>query len=110
MISLHVYLTPKPGRDKELESAIRDKWLTAMAEQPGFLSAALVKPFPDDELAKLGAVKPQSAYEAVSFWRSEKERLAWVDRPIHDEVSAYVTEASETYSYSMQTVEHSWNL
>ena len=88
MISLHVYLTPKPGKERELESAIRDGWLQAMSDQPGFLSAALVTPYSDDELAELHATKPRSVYEAVSFWRSEPERREWAARPIHDEVFA----------------------
>ena len=48
MISLHVYMTPKANRDSELEAGIRDKWIAAMSEQPGFLRAALLKPFPSD--------------------------------------------------------------
>ena len=110
MISLNVYLTPKTGKTKELESAIRDRWIEAMAEQPGFLSAAVVKPFPDDELAALEATKPQSAYEVVSYWNSEAERVAWTQRPIHNEVWAHVVNATESITYTLQTVEQSWNL
>ena len=110
MISLHVYLTPKAGKDQELESAVRDKWMAAMAEQPGFLRAATVKPLSDDELAKLEAIKPESTYEVVSLWRSESERQAWVARPIHDQVFSHVLEAAESVTYTVQTVDHSWNL
>ena len=81
-----------------------------MAEQPGFLSAALLRPYPDDELAELQAVKPQSVYEVVAFWSSEVERRAWVARPIHDEVFAPVIEAADSLTYTLQTVERSWNL
>ena len=76
MISLNVYLTPNAGKAEELESAIRDRWVKAMVEQPGFLSAAMVKPYSDDELAALEATKPQSAYEVVSYWNTEAERVA----------------------------------
>ena len=55
MISLHAYLTPKEGNEEALESAIRDKWIAAMAEQPGFSSAVMLTPFPDEELTKLNA-------------------------------------------------------
>ena len=65
MISLHVYLTPKPGREKDLADAICNKWLVAMSEQPGFLSAGLLEPFSDDELAKLGASTPETTYEVI---------------------------------------------
>lgn len=110
MISLHVYLTPKPGREKDLADAICNKWLVAMSEQPGFLSAGLLEPFPDDELAKLGASTPETTYEVISLWQSEEERLAWVARPIHDEVFAGVIDASETVKYTLQTIKRSWNL
>ena len=56
MISLHVYLTPKFGKDQDLESSIRDKWLTAMSVQPGFVSAVVLKPFPSHQLVALGAI------------------------------------------------------
>ena len=110
MISLHVYLTPKAGNEQGLESAVRDKWMAAMAEQPGFLSGAMVKPYSDEELAKLEAAKPESAYEVVSFWQSERERAEWVARPVHDQVFSQVLDAAESVSYTLQTVEHSWNL
>ena len=110
MISLHVYLTPKIGQEKALESAIRDKWMPAMAEQPGFVSAAVVEPFSEAELAKLEAAKPESAYECVAFWQSESKRLAWVGRPIHDQVFSQVLNASDGVSYTVQTVKESWSL
>jgi len=110
MIALNVYLTPKAGRAEDLQKSIKDKWIAAMAEQPGFLRAAMVTPFSDEELDKLGAAKPVSTYEVVSFWRTEQERLDWVARPIHDEVYAYVIDASEKLSHTLQTVEESWNM
>ena len=110
MISLHVYLMPKAGKERELDSAVRDEWLAAMSEQPGFLSAAVLRPFSDGELDSLGALIPGHAIEAISFWRSEGERLEWVARPIHDQVFASVIEASDSVTYTLQTVERSWNL
>ena len=110
MISLHVYLTPKNGQETALESAIRDKWMPAMAEQPGFVSAAVVEPFSDEKLAELEAVKPESAFECVAFWQSESERLAWVARPIHDQVFSQVVDASDSVTYTLQTVKESWGL
>ncbi len=110
MISLNVYFTPKPGKDGDLESAIRDKWVAAMSEQPGFLRAAILKPFPEDDLARLQAIKPQSALEVVAFWRSEDERAAWVARPIHNQVFLPLLELSDRVTYTVQTVEHAWEL
>ncbi len=110
MISLHVYLTPKAGKELELDSAVRDGWLAAMSEQPGFLSAAVVRPFSDEKLDSLGALRPGPALEAISFWRSDEERLEWVARPLHDQVFARVIEASDSVTYTLQTVEQSWSL
>ena len=110
MISLMVYLNPKAGRERDLESAVRDKWLAAMSEQPGFVSAAVFTPYSDEALAKVDAVKPQSAYEVIALWRTEGERQAWVARPMHDEVFSQVLDASESVTYTLQTVEHSLNL
>ena len=45
MISLHVYLKPKSGMEKTLESAIKDRWIDAMQIQDGFISAATVTPY-----------------------------------------------------------------
>ena len=110
MISLHVYLSPAEGKAAVLDSAIRDKWMTAMAEQPGFISAATLKPFAESDLARLEAAVPEHYIEVVAFWRSEEERLAWVARPIHDEVFDQVLAAADGVSYTLQTVDNSWNL
>ena len=110
MISLHVYLTPKPGMEAALDAAVCEDWLPALVEQPGAISAASVKPFSDDDLEALGALEPDAAVEAVCFWESEQARLDWVARPLHDEVFAKVVEAAESVSYTLQDVEKSWNV
>ncbi len=81
-----------------------------MAEQPGFVSAAVLTPFSDDALAKLQAAKPDTNLEVVSFWRSEEERLEWVARPIHDEVFLPLLDMAENISFTLQTVTDGWNL
>ena len=53
MISLNVYLTAKEGQEAALETAIKDVWISAMTQQPGFLRATLNTPFSDDDLAAL---------------------------------------------------------
>ncbi len=110
MISLHVYMTTKPGNEAALEAAIRDRWIAAMAEQPGFLHAALLKPFSADALDALGAVKPSHAFEVVSFWESEELRLDWVARPIHDQVFMPLLELTEHVAFTLQSVVHRWQL
>jgi heme-degrading monooxygenase HmoA len=84
--------------------------MAAMTDQPGFISAAVLKPFAEGELAKLEATVPRHHVEVVAFWRSEEERLAWVARPIHDEVFNQVTAAADSVTYTLQTAKESWNL
>ncbi|MFP6644826.1 MAG: antibiotic biosynthesis monooxygenase [Candidatus Latescibacterota bacterium] len=110
MISLHVYINPKSGRQAELEANIRDRWLAAMSTQPGFISAAVLTPFADDALEALGASKPKTAYQVVSFWESEGLRLEWVARPIHDEVFMPLMDLAADVSYTLNDVAHQWNL
>ena len=110
MISLHVYMNPKSGREGELESQIKDRWLSAMADQPGFVSAAILTPFPDDALDQLQAKKPETTLEIVSFWESEEKRLEWVVRPIHDDVFMPILEMADDISHTLQTVTDNWNI
>jgi len=110
MISLNVYLDAKAGKSDQLEVAIRDGWMAEMICQPGFMSAALLKSLPDDQLDVLQAIKPKGEFELVAFWCSEEERAAWVARPIHDEVFGPVIELSENVSYTVQSCQHSWDL
>ena len=110
MISLNVYLTPKTDKVKELESVIHDQWIAAMATQPGFLRAALLKPFPDEDLITLDAIKPQHVYEVVAYWETEKQRVDWTQKPIHEKVWTAVLDASENVTYTVQTIEQSWNV
>ena len=110
MITLHVYMNPRPGKSAELEAGIRDSWLAAMAEQPGFVSAAVLKPFADEALYALQAAKPGHRFEIVAFWRSEQERLEWVARPIHDQVFLPLLELADDVSFTLKDVTSVWNV
>ena len=101
MITLHVYLTPKTGRSDALSAAINDPWISTMAEQPGFVQAAMLTPFNDDSSEDI---------EVVSYWESEELRLEWVARPVHDEVFAAIMENAETVSPTVKTVSSKWNV
>ena len=110
MIALHVYLSPKSGKKAEMEAVIRDSWIAAMSEQPGFLRAAILTPFPGKALEALGAKKPPHAFEVVSYWESEKLRLEWVARPVHDRVFNPLVALAESVSFTLSDVEHCWNM
>lgn len=100
----------KPGKEAALEEGIKSSWLKAMAEQPGFVSAALLQPFADEDMEKGGGVKPEHTLEVLSLWRSEEDRLAWVARPIHDQVFLPLLDLTESVSPTLQNVTHSRNL
>lgn len=110
MISLNVYLTAKPGEAAALERAIKDVWIAAMTQQPGFLRATLNTPFSDDDLAALEAMKPAHAYEMVSYWRTEQERVDWVARDIHQEVWPQVIEHCADVSYTLFNCDATWSM
>ena len=110
MISLDVYFNAKDGNDAELERVIVDVWMEAMKQQPGFISASLMTPLPQEALDAMGAVKPPFSHEALSFWESEEQRQAWVARDIHQEVWPQVEAAAEVIVYTVSNCDESWNL
>jgi len=101
MITLHVYLTPKDGKEDALRQAINDPWISTMSEQPGFVQASMLTPFNDDSSEDI---------EVVSYWKSEELRLEWVARPIHDQVFAGIMENAQTISPTVKTVSNKWNV
>ena len=113
MISLNMRLTARPGEEHVLESAIVDKWIDAMAKQPGFVKAVMLKPYSAEARAPIGLPDPGFTFEVISFWKSEEERAAWAKRPIHNDVMQHVNDAvplPEGKRGMLFTVEHSWNL
>ena len=101
MITLHVYLTPKSGQAEALKAAIRDTWIAAMSEQPGFTRAAMLTAFEDEGSEEI---------EVVSSWQSEQQRLEWVARPVHDQVFEPIMELAESISSTVKTVSNTWNI
>ncbi len=101
MITLHVYLTPKTGQAEALRAAIRDTWIAAMSEQPGFSRAAMLTAVEDEGTEEI---------EIVSYWESEQLRLEWVARPVHDQVFEPIMELAESISSTVKTVGHTWNI
>ena len=111
MITLNMRLTAKPGREADLVSAVRDKWMKAMAEQPGFIRGVMLKPYEGETAAMVGLPEQDFTFEVVSFWKSEEQRAAWAGSAIHAEVIAYVNDAilPETGKKAvMFTIEEHW--
>jgi len=101
MITLHVYLTPKPGQYEALKSKINDPWISTMSEQPGFVQAAMLTQFDDESSEDI---------EVISYWESEALRLDWVARPVHDEVFSSIIDLTVTISPSVKTVSNTWSI
>ena len=110
MIALDVYFNAKDGNDTELERVIVDVWMEAMKQQPGFISASLMTPVPQEALDAMGAVKPPFSHEVLSFWESEEQRQAWVARDIHQEVWPQVEAVAEVIVYSVSNCDATWNM
>ncbi len=111
MITLNMRLTAKQGREAELSSAIQDKWMKAMSQQPGFIRGVMLKPYEGEDAANIGLPEQDFSFEVVSFWESEEQRAAWAGSDIHAEVIAYVNDAilPETgKKAAMFTIEEHW--
>ena len=72
-----------------------------MAKQPGFVQAAMLTQFDNESSEDI---------EVISYWESEKLRLEWVARPIHDEVFASIMDLAETISPTVKTVSNTWSI
>tara|TARA_B100000749_G_C18145288_1_gene349460 strand:+ start:122 stop:427 length:306 start_codon:yes stop_codon:yes gene_type:complete len=101
MITLHVYLAPKPGQYEALKSKINNPWISTMSEQPGFVQAALLTQFDDESSEDI---------EVISYWESEALRLDWVALPVHDEVFSSIIDLAETISPTVKTVSNTWSI
>jgi heme-degrading monooxygenase HmoA len=111
MITLNMRLTANPGREAELSSAIRDRWMKAMSRQPGFIRGVMLKPYEGEIAAQIGLPEQDFTFEVVSFWESEEQRATWAASDIHAEVIAYVNDAllPETgKNAAMFTIEEQW--
>ena len=110
MISLDVYFSAKQGGEAELERIVVDVWMEAMKQQPGFLRAALLTPFPQEELDAMGAVRPPFSHEVISFWESEELRQEWVACDIHQKVWPQVEAAADMIVYTVSNCDETWNV
>jgi heme-degrading monooxygenase HmoA len=99
MITLHVYLTPKPGKSDALRAATVDTWIKAMSAQPGFVRASMLTPYEGVD---------SEDFEVVTYWETEEFRRAWVERPIHDEALIPIGELAESIDAVVKVVAHSW--
>jgi heme-degrading monooxygenase HmoA len=70
-IELHIYLTAKPGQEKEVERLYREEFYPAVSRQPGFVSSELMR-------------RPNSSdYVLRHTFQSEELRLKWVATAEH---------------------------
>ena len=112
MITLNMRLTPKPGYEAQLESAIRDKWMDAMSRQDGFIKAVMLKPYDAGAAGKVGSSNQAFDWEVFSFWETEEQRATWQFSDIHAEVITYVNDAVDPQTGKqvvLSTVEQDWD-
>ncbi len=108
MIVLQIQLSPDPGREDELDEAVRQRFLPAMSKQPGFVQAFLAGPCSQEVLAAVGAQKPSFKFQVTALWNSEEERKSWVARDIHQEVFGEVSGLCAQASALLLDVVQSW--
>ncbi len=93
-IELHIYLTTRPGQEKELERLYRDEFYPAVSRQPGFISSELMH-------------KPHShEYILRHTFHSEELRMKWVATPEHQKAWPHLTSLSEKTSWQGFGVVH----
>ncbi len=110
MIAMNCYLTAKPGKAEQLDSLIRDRWIKAMSEYPGFMKASFNKPYPVKKLDELQALKPSHYCEVVFYWRTERERLLWAKT--NDCLDAWnaVEAVCDNVKYTLSDVIQRWSM
>ncbi len=74
MITLHIYLTTKPGRGKELEALYHEAYVSAITSQAGFRSTMLMR-----------AYDSETTYEIDICFDNEAQRQAWAEGAAHAE-------------------------
>ncbi len=93
-IELHIYLSAKPGQDKELERLYREEFYPAVKRQPGFIATELMR-------------KPNSNdYVLRHTFRTEEMRLKWVATPEHQKAWPRLTAVSSNTTWQGFGVVH----
>lgn len=74
MVTLHIYLTTKPGQGKALEQLYHEAYVPAISKQNGFRSTTLLR-----------AYESENQYEIDIVFESETQRSAWAGSADHGE-------------------------
>ena len=87
-IELHIYLTAKPGQEKELERVYREVFYPAVSRQQGFRSSQMMR-------------KPNSSEYTVRLsFNSEELRGKWVASDDHQKAWPALSGLSGKTSYA----------
>ena len=93
-IELHIYLTAKPGQEKELERVYKEVFFPAVSRQEGFRSSQMMR-------------KPNSNEFTVRLsFNSEELRLKWVASAEHQKAWPALSGLSAKTSYTGFGVVH----
>ena len=82
MITLHIYLQVKVGREADLEDLYREVYVPAITVQRGFRSTTLLRSFEPKMAAAIGASGGWN-YEIDIVFDTEENRQAWAAGPEH---------------------------
>ena len=82
MITLHIYLQVKVGREADLEDLYREVYVPAITVQPGFRSTTLLRSFGPEITAAIGASGDWN-YEIDIVFETEENRQGWAAGPEH---------------------------
>lgn len=95
MIRLVVNLRVPESAADDLERYYVDTYAPMLAQQPGFVSAALGKIYSDESLQEIDAERPESNYQLSLDFQTEESRRAWVSDPRHDPAWGHVVQLAE---------------
>ena len=93
-IELHIYLTAKPGQEKELERVYKQVFYPAVSRQEGFLSSQLMR-------------KPNTPEYTVRLaFKAEELRMKWVASADHQKAWPALSALSAKTSWAGFGVVH----
>ena len=106
-VSLHGVFWTSREQQEQLEDAARG-WYAAMAANAGFLGGVVQRPLVDATATRSETPwgGTSHAIETTSFWRTEKDRAAWVLTASHDPVFARVTDQATDRISNRLALEH----
>lgn len=71
-----------------------------LAQQPGFVSAALGRTYPEETLQEIDAERSEFNYQLSLDFQTEESRRAWVGDPRHDPAWGHLVQLAEHVTHT----------